>query len=176
MPSQSSRVRRNFMSTPASVQDPAGNLWKDITSTYERARASGAAYKTDTNVELYRDPVHGIEFVLQVAAALRDKPKPAKERHALQSRNLSICHSGKVCALSCFHGVQEQFLRSARNTTDLKVHQRILSAISPMQPRSGSIQCCCCAAVGRRRKRGTPSYHTRRLYGCDTCRKPTRCY
>ena len=80
---QSSRARSSLMYTPASVQDSAGSLWKDITSTYERARGSGAAYKTDTNTELYRDPVHGIEFVLQVAAALRDKPKPAKQRHAL---------------------------------------------------------------------------------------------
>ncbi len=81
---QRTRAQISHMSTPASVQEPARSLWEDITSTYERARASGAAYKTDTHTELYRDPQHGIEFVLRVAAALRDKPKPAKDRHVLQ--------------------------------------------------------------------------------------------
>ena len=56
---------------------------------YERALDAGAAYKTDTNTELYRDPQHGVEFVLRVAAALRDKPKPPKDRHA------------PLCALLC---------------------------------------------------------------------------
>ena len=99
---QSSSAQASRMSTPASVQEPAGSLWENITSTYERARASGAAYKTDTKTELYRDPQHGIEFVLRVAAALRDKPKPAKERQALQpgpyfppSRALSLV-SGRM--------------------------------------------------------------------------------
>ena len=83
---QSSRAQTYRMSTQASVQEPTGSLWEDITSTYERARASGAAYKTDTKTELYRDPQHGIEFVLRVAAALRDKPKPAKDRQAPQPK------------------------------------------------------------------------------------------
>lgn len=76
------------MSTATPFQEPAGSLWKDITSTYDRARASGVAYKTDTTTELCRDPQHGFEFVLRVAAALTDKPKPAKERYALQHWNL----------------------------------------------------------------------------------------
>ena len=64
------------------VQDSAAGLWQDIVGGYERALDAGAAYKTDTNTELYTDPQHGIEFVLRVAAALRDKPKPPKDRHA----------------------------------------------------------------------------------------------
>ena len=78
------RAQKSHTSTPASVQEPARSLWEDITSTYERARASGAAYKTDTSTELYKDPQHGVDFVLRVAAALRDKPKPPKDRQALQ--------------------------------------------------------------------------------------------
>ena len=67
---------------PTAVQDSAAGLWQDIVGAYERALDAGAAYKTDTNTELYRDPQHGVEFVLRVAAALRDKPKPPKDRHA----------------------------------------------------------------------------------------------
>lgn len=78
---QISRARASPMSVSTSVQEPTQRLWDDITSTYERARAAGAAYQTDTNTELYMDPQLGIEFVLRVAAALRDKPKPPKDRH-----------------------------------------------------------------------------------------------
>ena len=56
------------------------DTWKAVTETYERARHKGAAYQTDTSVQLLRDPSHDIEFVLRVAAALRDKPKPPKGR------------------------------------------------------------------------------------------------
>ena len=78
-PLQRSTAQVSSMSAPASAQEPASSLYNDIITTYERARESGAAYKTDTNTELYEDDQHGIEFVLQVAAALRDKPRPAKE-------------------------------------------------------------------------------------------------
>jgi ATP adenylyltransferase len=75
------------MSASSSVQEHSQSLWDDITSTYERARAAGAAYQTDINTELYMDPQLGIEFVLRVAAALRDKPKPPKDRHASPTRS-----------------------------------------------------------------------------------------
>ncbi len=70
------------MIPPTAIQDSPGSFWQDIVGAYERALDAGAAYKTDTNTELYTDPQHGIEFVLRVAAALRDKPKPPKDRHA----------------------------------------------------------------------------------------------
>lgn len=63
------------------AQNSSRNLWEDITEVYERARASGVAYKTDTNTQLLRDPKYDVEFVLRVAIALRDKPKPPKDRH-----------------------------------------------------------------------------------------------
>ncbi len=99
---QSTRAQTSHMSTTASVQEPARSLWKDITNTYERARASGAAYKTDTKTELYRDPQHGVEFVLRVAAALKDKPKPSKERYGLQGPPLNHA-SGRACTLVALH-------------------------------------------------------------------------
>ncbi|CAK0784806.1 hypothetical protein CVIRNUC_008010 [Coccomyxa viridis] len=67
------------MIPPTAIQDSPGSFWQDIVGAYERALDAGAAYKTDTNTELYTDPQHGIEFVLRVAAALRDKPKPPKD-------------------------------------------------------------------------------------------------
>ena len=78
---QRSRAQASLMSASTSVQEPTQSLWDHITSTYERARAAGAAYQTDTNTELYKDPQLGIEFVLRVATALRDKPKPPTDRH-----------------------------------------------------------------------------------------------
>lgn len=62
------------------------SLWEDISDVYERARASGAAYKTDTSTEILRDPHYDVDFVLRVAAALRDKPKPPKDRQGAPLR------------------------------------------------------------------------------------------
>ena len=62
----------------AAMPNQQAGIWKNITEAYERARAMGAAYKTDTNLQLLRDPSYDIQFVLRVAAALRDKPKPSK--------------------------------------------------------------------------------------------------
>lgn len=56
------------------------SLWDKITEVYERAYASGVAYKTDTNTEILKDPEYDIEFVLRIAAALRDKPKSTNQR------------------------------------------------------------------------------------------------
>ena len=64
------------------MSDQDKDIWTKITEVYERARAMGAAYKTDTNVQLLRDPTYDIQFVLRVAAALRDKPRPPKGRSA----------------------------------------------------------------------------------------------
>ena len=62
------------------MQDHDEDLWRAITETYDRARVKGVAYKTDTNVQRLEDPTYHIQFVLRVAAALRDKPKPPKDR------------------------------------------------------------------------------------------------
>jgi hypothetical protein len=48
-------------------------LWDRICGVYEAAQQSGAAFKTETQSELFRDG--GIEFVLRVASSLRAKPK-----------------------------------------------------------------------------------------------------
>ena len=63
------------------AQNSSISLWENIAEVYERARASGVAYKTDTNTQLLRDPQYDVNFVLRVATALRDKPKPPKDRH-----------------------------------------------------------------------------------------------
>lgn len=98
---QVSGAQRSPMSASTSVQEPSASLWDDIVAAYDRARASGAAYKTDTNTELYRDPRHGIEFVLRVAAALRDKPKPPMERHELPSACLNALLMALSAPTSC---------------------------------------------------------------------------
>lgn len=92
-PLQRSTAQVSSMSAPASAQESARSLYKNIITTYERARENGAAYKTDTHTEVYKDDLHGIEFVLRVAAALRDKPRPAKERQALQPAEALLCLS-----------------------------------------------------------------------------------
>ena len=45
-----------------------------------RAQKSGAAFMTDTEGELMRDPLTGVDFVLRVSTALRQKP--SGEKHA----------------------------------------------------------------------------------------------
>ncbi|CAL8462928.1 g2462 [Coccomyxa elongata] len=78
-----SRKDRTFHSSPPKctlmTQNSSRSLWEDITEVYERARASGVAYKTDTNTQLLKDQKYDVEFVLRVATALRDKPKPSKD-------------------------------------------------------------------------------------------------
>lgn len=84
------------------------SLWDAITETYERARAAGAAYKTDTDTELLVDPAYNIEFVLRVATALRDKPKSPRDRQALDcSASLYLHlvkwqHAGVIIRSLCF--------------------------------------------------------------------------
>lgn len=73
------------------------DLWKAITTTYDRARQKGAAYKTDTNVQRLEDPTYHIHFVLRVAAALRDKPTPPKDRQ-VRCRQARSCHAGNDMA------------------------------------------------------------------------------
>ncbi|KAK9839797.1 hypothetical protein WJX81_002359 [Elliptochloris bilobata] len=54
-------------------------LWQRIEATYSSAEARGAAYRTDTLVRVLRDLQDPrLRFVLRVATALRDKPKPPK--------------------------------------------------------------------------------------------------
>lgn len=61
-------------------------LWRKVLYAYEEAQNRGAAYQTDTNTELLNDENLGVEFVLRAAKALRDKPKPPKDRcsHTVQ--------------------------------------------------------------------------------------------
>ena len=56
-------------------------VWRNIQQTHEKARQTGAAYKTDTSTQMLEDRSLGqaVTFVLRVAAALRDKPKGPKD-------------------------------------------------------------------------------------------------
>lgn len=53
---------------------PPATLWQRITERYDAAQRDAAATMTETNTELVPDG--GLQFVLRVAAKLRDKPKP----------------------------------------------------------------------------------------------------
>lgn len=55
-----------------------GDLWQRIQSVYHQALESGALYKTDSSDQFIEDG--GVEFVVRVAASLRDKPKPPNRR------------------------------------------------------------------------------------------------
>lgn len=55
-------------------------LWRKVLYAYEEAQNRGAAYQTDTNTELLNDENLGVEFVIRASTALRDKPKPPKDR------------------------------------------------------------------------------------------------
>ncbi len=94
---------RTFHSSPPHctlmTQNSSRSLWKDITEVYERARASGVAYKTDTNTQLLKDEKYDVEFVLRVATALRDKPKPPKDRHG--ALNFWNCRAGTLEKMLC---------------------------------------------------------------------------
>lgn len=48
-------------------------LWQRVLEVYDRAQQSGAATKTDTQIQLFEDG--GITFVLRLASALKKKPK-----------------------------------------------------------------------------------------------------
>jgi ATP adenylyltransferase len=50
------------------------DLWDGIVERYDHAQAAQAASLTETNTAVLMDG--GVKFVLKVAAALRDKPKP----------------------------------------------------------------------------------------------------
>ncbi|PNH10983.1 5',5'''-P-1,P-4-tetraphosphate phosphorylase 2 [Tetrabaena socialis] len=55
--------------------EDAQQLWREIVQVYDRAQATGACSKTDTQVEVFRDAETGIDFVLRIATALKAKPK-----------------------------------------------------------------------------------------------------
>ena len=67
-------------------------LWRKVLYAYEEAQNRGAAYQTDTNTELLNDENLGVEFVLRAARALRDKPKPPKDRcsHAGSTETVNV--------------------------------------------------------------------------------------
>ncbi|GAB4819124.1 hypothetical protein N2152v2_006170 [Parachlorella kessleri] len=50
------------------------STWTNVVERYEQAQAQQAASSIETNTELLEDG--GVRFVLKIAAALRDKPKP----------------------------------------------------------------------------------------------------
>lgn len=55
-------------------------VWSDVVDAYARAQNVGAAYSIDTKPEKIIDASTGVEFVMRVATALKDKPKgPPKE-------------------------------------------------------------------------------------------------
>ena len=55
------------------------SLWAEAVQRYESAMEAGASYQTDTNVSVLHDAEFDVDFVLRVATALRDKPKPPKK-------------------------------------------------------------------------------------------------
>ena len=80
--------------TPGPACD-LSEVWHNIQQTYDRARQTGAAYKTDTSTQMLEDRSLGeaVTFVLRVAAALRDKPKGPRD-----GDRSGTCHS-LPCAL-----------------------------------------------------------------------------
>lgn len=51
------------------------DLWTRIVDTYETASRSGAAFKTQTQVEVLTDPESNLSFVLRISESLQQKPK-----------------------------------------------------------------------------------------------------
>ena len=60
-------------------------LWGKICSTYRLAQEKGAASLTRTSTETLED--QGFRYILKIAANLRDKPKPKKDKNAIQAKN-----------------------------------------------------------------------------------------
>ena len=63
-----------------SAVQTSSNLWQRLESVYEAAVASGALFKTDSTDQFIEDG--GIEFVVRVAALLREKAKTKKQQTA----------------------------------------------------------------------------------------------
>lgn len=64
------------MSQKGSGSTVSTQPWDRIQASYSSAQQAGAAYQTDTKMEVIRDG--GIDFVVRKVAALRDKPKGAR--------------------------------------------------------------------------------------------------
>ena len=77
-------------STPGPACEPS-EVWQNIQQTYDTARQTGAAYKTDTNTQMLEDRSvsEAVTFVLRVAAALKDKPKGPKDGD--RSGTVTLC-------------------------------------------------------------------------------------
>jgi hypothetical protein len=56
----------------------AASVWGHVLERYNEAQAQQASSSIETNTELLEDG--GITFILKIAAALRDKPKPPGPR------------------------------------------------------------------------------------------------
>ncbi|KAG2441587.1 hypothetical protein HXX76_003208 [Chlamydomonas incerta] len=69
-----------------SVPDTGAPLWRQIVSVYDKAQASRACSKTDTQVEVCRDAALGVDFVLRVATALKSKIKGPQTQPAAQDK------------------------------------------------------------------------------------------
>lgn len=53
-------------------------IWPELTACYDLALKTGAIKKTETDDELFRDPLLNVDFVLRTAGALRLKSSAAK--------------------------------------------------------------------------------------------------
>eukprot|EP00210_Caulerpa_lentillifera_P007950 g7589.t1 len=58
----------------ASLHKMSDDLWSKIVNTYDTASQSGAAFKTPTQIELIKDPVLDLSFVLRISESLDNKP------------------------------------------------------------------------------------------------------
>ena len=77
-------------STPGPACEPS-EVWQNIQQTYDTAKQTGAAYKTDTNTQMLEDRSvsEAVTFVLRVAAALKDKPKGPEDGD--RSGTVTLC-------------------------------------------------------------------------------------
>ncbi|KAK9806958.1 hypothetical protein WJX72_008674 [[Myrmecia] bisecta] len=76
-PAARAALPMRFMESGA-ASTPAKPLWEAVLHRYAAAQQAGAAYQTETDTQALIDSQYGLRFILRVAAALRDKPKPPK--------------------------------------------------------------------------------------------------
>jgi hypothetical protein len=61
------------------------SLWRDMQQAYKRAEERGAIYQIHSKPEKLTDEVLGLDFVLHVADALKDKPRAVPKRWAAEA-------------------------------------------------------------------------------------------
>ncbi|GLC74618.1 hypothetical protein PLESTF_001535700 [Pleodorina starrii] len=77
------------------------SLWDEIVTVYDRAQASGACSKTDTQVEVLHEPSLDVDFVLRVASALKAKPQgppPTSSQQPQQQQQQGAAAGGAAAA------------------------------------------------------------------------------